>query len=108
MCFVIHFLELLQSPAMTEVDVDGLDISVAGKSKSQYHIRREELDCAETYFDRAYSPSSRPIPDCLYPPKGTCACSWLTQLIQAVPAWSLCAVSMARLMSCVKTAAARP
>lgn len=92
---------------MTEVNVDGFDVGVAIKSKNQILSERRS-DCTETYFARAYSPSSRPIPDCLYPPKGTCACSWLTQLTQAVPAWSLWAVSMARFKSCVKTAAARP
>jgi hypothetical protein len=61
-----------------------------------------------THLCNAYSPSSRPIPLCLNPPNGTFACSWFTQLTHAVPACSLCAVVSARLMSCEKTAAARP
>ena len=46
--------------------------------------KKEEQQCVKnnkkTYFSRAYSPISRPIPDCLNPPKGACAFKWLIQL----------------------------
>ena len=85
--------------------MNGLDRCVAkeaGQSMRSWHY--EEM----TYFAKAYSPNSRPIPDCLNPPNGICAFKILQQLTQTVPAFSLWATPRARLMFCEKTAAARP
>ena len=68
------------------------DIRVAKKRKEGKKITRQTMSKRRpnvvtrwwwkeiTYLARAYSPISRPIPDCLYPPKGACAFKWLTQL----------------------------
>ena len=98
---------LLQRHLLPEIDVDGFDIGVADEGVKLSASRRFRVR-HRTYFINAYSPSSRPTPDCLYPPNGTFTFSVLTQLTHAVPASSLCANSIAFVMSLVNTAAARP
>ena len=61
----VQYLDLV-----AKVDVDGLDggVAASGVSKGDRLRARDR-----TYCSSAYSPSSRPIPDCLKPPNGTCA-----------------------------------
>jgi hypothetical protein len=61
-----------------------------------------------TYLASAYSPHSRPMPDCLKPPKGIWGSIVFTQLTQAEPAFRPCATRSARWMSFENTAAASP
>ena len=97
----------LQSDCKSKVNVYGLDVRVAITCMRQHSTSTGEKK-KNAHFSSAYSPNSRPIPDCWYPPNGTLGLKVLMQFTHRVPALSLCAVSMARLMFCENTAAARP
>jgi hypothetical protein len=49
-------------------------------SKLERRSNSRDDEKNNAYLARAYSPISRPIPDCLNPTEGACAFKWLTQL----------------------------
>jgi len=94
---------------LAQIDVHRLNVGVV----VQGVLSQLATDCGSHVIDIRFKGGYREkvryvLPLCLKPPNGTLGFNVLTQLIQAVPALSLWAVSNARLMSCVKTAAARP
>ena len=70
-----------RSHSDAEVDLHRLDVRVAREVPRQLRpnqlAKTIEREGGDTHFANAYSPSSRPIPDCLYPPNGTFGYSML-------------------------------
>ena len=85
-----------------------LDVRVAVNISDHGQYIFKSKDIRKTHFANAYSPNSRPIPLCLYPPNGIWVLIVFAQLIHAVPACRRCATLSARLIFFENTAAARP